>query len=199
MLTWVCKLRKIICGDCGDRKLTGEPASHPAGALQPLLSSRPGYAKSMAAQIRRRMGAKYLSLSKRQKERSGLEVTSDDFSSVMEDFLPEIEALSRLPDPASVELSYDLAMELMGKSYGDLDAHHGSDYGARPSDEPCDQLLVRILRKRPALGQSWDWQGNLKNLDWTSEHLDAYGIETWYPRTRRVLRKQLGFPINLGS
>lgn len=136
----------------------------------------------------------YAVLREAQRNFEEAEVTSDDFSSNMSCFIPEIDALSRLPDVLGP--SYDLALKLGSYSYGEMDVRHGCGFGDRPSDEPCDSLLVRLIHKRVAQGQVWDWQGDLQSLDRESEHLSDYGIEPWLPRTRALLRSKLGLPTD---
>jgi hypothetical protein len=144
----------------------------------------------MAASIRKRMLEVSRRLGSQMYNCKATGITSDDMSEAMTDFLPEIKDLMMLPNPDALKHSYDLVIELSQSSYGDLDSPKACGYGDRPSDEPADLLLRRLIRKRLAAGETWDWKEDLEELDKTSKHVGDYGIEPWYPRSREALRTQ---------
>ncbi|KAK7736633.1 hypothetical protein SLS53_006836 [Cytospora paraplurivora] len=115
--------------------------------------------------------------------------TSDNVSKSMEKFLPDIEELMTIPNPDTLRLAYELVIQLSRDSFGDLDVSESCGFGDRPSDEPADLLLRRLIRKRLAAGETWNWKRDLKVLDDTCKHVGAYGIEPWYPKSRRALRE----------
>lgn len=132
--------------------------------------------------------------------------TSDDFSAAMSKFLPDIENLMNVAHPFSSSLAYKLAMRLKDCSYGNLEEDHHPGWGCRPSDKSCDQLLASIIRQRLRVGQTWDWKFDLKGLEeearlvsryFSGDFVDdnkantKYDPESWYPETRRTLKKQV--------
>lgn len=157
-------------------------------SLRPLLMARPEATLSMAASIRKRMLDVSRRLGSQMYNCRKTGITSDDMSKAMADFLPEIEDLMMLPKPDALKRSYDLVIELSESSYGELDSPKASGYGDRPSDGPADLLLRKLIRKRLAAGETWDWKEDLEQLDKTSKHVGDYGIEPWYPRSREALR-----------
>lgn len=110
----------------------------------------------MAASIRKRMAGVSGRLRSQIYNWKVTGTTSDDVSAAMTDFLPEIEDLMMLPSPDALRLSYELVIELSQSSYGDLDVLKSCGYGDRPSDEPADLLLRKVIRKRLAAGETWD-------------------------------------------
>ncbi|KUI72416.1 hypothetical protein VM1G_07661 [Cytospora mali] len=169
-------------------------ASHAEGApanLRPLLMARSEAASSMAASIRKKISQASSRLQDAMYAYKDTGTTSDDFSKAMMEFLPGIRGLMEFKDPDSLRLSYDLVVKLSGSSYGYLDMPDSCGYGDRPSDEPADLLLTKLIRKRLAAGEIWDWKGDLEGLDRTSKLLEEYGIEPWYSRSRQALREQV--------
>ncbi|ROW09951.1 hypothetical protein VPNG_06295 [Cytospora leucostoma] len=148
--------------------------------LRPLLKARPEAALSMAASIGRRMSNESMRLCSKLYNCRKTGITSDDISQAMEKFLPEIEELMTFPDPDTLKLAYQLVIQLSRGSFGDLDeSAKACGFGDRPSDEPADLLLRRLIRKRLAAGETWNWEGDLKELDDTCKHVGAYGIGPW--------------------
>jgi hypothetical protein len=112
---------------------------------------------------------------------------SDDISRAMTPFIHEIDKLSKLDNPKALEEAYDLLNMLRQESYGDLDSD-GGGYGDRPSDEPADRLLARLIRERTEAGEVWDWGRDLKDIQGEGEELADYGIEPWFPETQKALK-----------
>lgn len=122
-------------------------------------------------------------------------VTSDDLSKEMDKGLPAIEGLAKLQSNSlePLRLAYDLVLVLKTSSYGDLDGKR-CGVGDRPSDESGDQLLASIISMRLARGDWWHWEADLNEISREAKKLIDYGIEPWYPKTRRALRQRVGMP-----
>lgn len=164
-----------------------DPEVAPA-SLRPFLTARPEAASSSAASTGRRMCSESRRLCDKLYKCRKTGITSDDVSQAIKEFLPDIEELMAIPSPDALRLTYELVVELSRCSFGNLDSPKASGYGDRPSDEPADLLLRRVFRERLAAGKTWNWERDLKELDDTCKHVGEYGIEPWYPKSRRALR-----------
>lgn len=64
-------------------------------------------------------------------------------------------------------------------------------FGNRPSDEQGDNLLARLIRERRAAGEIWDVRRDLDEIDREAQHMARYGVDSWYPESRGLLREVL--------
>jgi hypothetical protein len=94
-------------------------------------------------------------------------------------YVDRIRQLSKLSNPDSVKLAYDLVLHLADSSFGDLDEVAG--HGNRSSDEPADELLFVLANKRRKNGEEWDYKRTLEDLKWTRDAVTLYGIEPYFP------------------
>lgn len=114
-------------------------------------------------------------------------VDSDDISRAMTPFIHEISELSKLDNPKALEKAYNLLKKLREQSYGDIDSD-GGGCGDRPSDEPADRLLTRLVQGRAEAGEVWDWGRDLVHIRSEGERLALYGVgEPWFPETQKAL------------
>lgn len=131
-------------------------------------------------------------------------------------FVHDIEALARLPGPEALKHAYRLATLLKRALFGladesrdepdwsDLEMFMGPGCGWA-ADEGLDKLLANLILRRLAAGEIWDWQDDLEELETQATELEndeetseedvsawnKYPTTGWYPRTRRVLQKQV--------
>ncbi|KAL1865691.1 hypothetical protein Daus18300_007067 [Diaporthe australafricana] len=163
-------------------------ASKAPYTLQALLKARPSAAEDVAQQIKTRIYETWEPLCA---DTSGKQtgVHSSDISSAQCPHFPAIERLARLPNEHSLRLAYEVALYLKEHSYGDMDDDRG--FGNRPSDEQGDNLLARLIRERRAAGETWDVKLDLDKIDREAQHMASYGVDSWYPETRGLLREVL--------
>lgn len=157
-------------------------------ALQALLESRPNVAEDMAQQIKTRIYDTWEPLcADTSGKQSGIH--SSDLSSAQCAHFAAIERLSRLPNRYSLCLAYEVTWYLKDNSYGDMSDDRG--FGNRPSDEQGDLLLARLIKERRAAGETWDYKRDLVDIDREAQHMASYGVESWYPESRALLREAL--------
>ncbi|KAI3400163.1 hypothetical protein diail_4395, partial [Diaporthe ilicicola] len=163
-------------------------ASKAPHTLQGLLESRPNAAEDMAQQLKTKIYEIWEPLCA---DTSGKQtgVHSSDISSAQCSHFSAIERLARIPNDNSLRLAYEVALYLKDNSYGDMDEDRG--FGNRPSDEQGDKLLARLIRERRAAGETWDYKGDLDGIDREAQHMAGYGVESWYPESRGLLREAL--------
>lgn len=156
--------------------------------LQALLESRPNVAEDMAQQIKTMIHDTWEPLSA---DTSGKQtgIHSSDVSSAQCSHFPAIERLARFPSEHSLRLAYEVTWYLKDNSYGDMNEDRG--FGNRPSDEQGDMLLARLIKDRRAAGESWDYKRDLVDIDAEAQHMAKYGVESWYPESRALLREAL--------
>ncbi|KAH8884871.1 hypothetical protein GQ53DRAFT_846017 [Thozetella sp. PMI_491] len=160
--------------------------------IQKLLREQPDANKHAAASITREIGATYEKIMEKSWDKySG--VTSDDVSKAMVPYLAKIEQLSTMSGSDSLRLAYNLVGKLKNRSYLGFDDFH-CGYGQRPSDEPADALLVRLMDARRAAGETWDWAGELKALEKQAHHHAEYGVEPWFVKSQARLRNLVEAP-----
>lgn len=116
-------------------------------------------------------------------------IHSSDLSSAQCSHFAAIERLSKLPSGNSLRLAYEATWYLKDNSYGDMNEDRG--YGNRPSDEQGDMLLARLIKDRRAAGETWDFKRDLVDIDREAQHMASYGVESWYPESRALLREAL--------
>lgn len=156
--------------------------------LKALLESRPNVAEDMAKQIKTRIYETWEPLSA---DTSGKQsgIHSSDLSSAQCSHFPAIERLARIPSEHSLRLAYEVTWYLKDNSYGDMTEDRG--YGNRPSDEQGDMLLARLIKDRRAASETWDYKRDLDDIDREAQHMASYGVESWYPESRALLREAL--------
>lgn len=156
--------------------------------LKALLQSRPNVAEDMAQQIKARIYETWEPLSADTTgKQSGIH--SSDLSSAQCYYFPAIERLARFPSDQSLRLAYEVTWYLKDNSYGDMTEDRG--YGNRPSDEQGDMLLARLIKDRRAASETWDYKRDLDDIDREAQHMARYGVESWYPESRALLREAL--------
>ncbi|KAK3367986.1 hypothetical protein B0H63DRAFT_536180 [Podospora didyma] len=112
-------------------------------------------------------------------------VTSDDLSSAMAEFRPHIEDLSRIEDDDALAMAYELVFKVKDLSTGE----EPDGYGDRPSDELADAHIVQLIKQRRERGLIWAWERDLASLDDEAKDMDNYGIEPWFPQSRKALQE----------
>lgn len=146
---------------------------------------------SLSKSIQKNIEENYEKLSQQISDNDQAGITSDDLSKAMYEILPAIETLAHIPGPPDIlKLAYETLFALKASSYGDMDGQ-GCGKGVRPSDEPADTLLADTIERRLAKGHRWDWKTDLDELSREAKDLMDYGIEPWYPKTRKALRKKV--------
>ncbi|KAK3322755.1 hypothetical protein B0H66DRAFT_602185 [Apodospora peruviana] len=130
------------------------------------------------------MDKKYESLEEKTYDHRHTGVTADDLSQAMCHFIGPIRELLVIEDECTdaLEEAYNLVFPLKYCSYDE----EGTSEGDRDSDEPADELLVELIAKRVVAEHVWDWVDNLKDLDNEAKHCAKYGIEPWFPETRKA-------------
>ncbi|KAK4159618.1 hypothetical protein QBC43DRAFT_221738 [Cladorrhinum sp. PSN259] len=161
----------------------GLAASAP-DSLKPLVNSRLG-SKALAKALRDNIDEVTEPLMEDVWNHKKSGVSGDDLSSAMAEFLPAIRDIAEIADPDALEAAYDVLWYAKNNSYDEEGI--GSGYGDRPSDQAFDEFLVELIAKRTEIGQVWDWQRDLSRLNGQAQNLEEYGIETWYPKSRKAL------------
>jgi hypothetical protein len=164
--------------DCGHKNLTLIDAPD---AIRNGILEGPRGAFIVAKSIENAMEYEADRLTKSLSRKQG--ITCDQMSEAMVPYLNKIYQLSKLEQPRSLELAYNLVVVLSDCSYAE-DYNAGGD-GHRPSDEPADALLRRLAIKRRRAGEQWDVGTDLKYLMQERDHLAAsdLAIDLWFPRT----------------
>ncbi|KAK3690387.1 hypothetical protein B0T22DRAFT_463500 [Podospora appendiculata] len=155
-------------------------------AINNLLNSRARGATALAQTISKKMSEAYEPIYDQTFDSRRTGVTSDDLSRAMARFIPQIEELARLDDDDALGLAYHLVFQVKNNSYGDTPGDGECD---RPSDKPADALLAHVIRQRVEAGQVWNWAKDLGDLSSEAKSLEEYGIDEWFPESRRALRE----------
>ena len=114
-------------------------------------------------------------------------VTSDDFSDAMLPFVAVIKDLLEKngDELTKLRLGYDLLFKLKECSQNDLNVY--VCYGDRSSDEPADELLSDVIRRRKDAGDTWDLGKDLKELEREAKYNKDHGVEPWFPKSIEAL------------
>jgi hypothetical protein len=132
----------------------------------------------------------YDSLCQKTLESEKTGVTSDDFSKAMLPWIRQIEGISRIHHPQALCHAYSLLRTAMATSHGDLDWDRNSGTGDRPSDEPADKLMVRLIGARLSAGETWHWELDFVYFELAAELMACrHGVEKWLPETRKALKE----------
>lgn len=126
-------------------------------------------------------------------------VTSDDFSDAMCPFLDATEELLRKKgdELTKLRLAYDLVIELKDLSQYDVDMC--VSYDDRSSDEPADELLRDIIRRRKEAGDTCDWGGDLVSLDTEGKLNGQQGLNLSFRSPLRLFLPSLLAMLLLGG
>ncbi|KPI42837.1 uncharacterized protein AB675_2131 [Cyphellophora attinorum] len=90
-------------------------------------------------------------------------VTSDDLSKKLEEVLPDIARLSRMPEAESMKLAWDLVVDASERSW--IDATGASTgYGDRGFDIPADLLLEHIAIVWKDTRPGWNYKQDREEL-----------------------------------
>ena len=157
-------------------------------SIQEHRQTREDGAESFARSIRKAIKSAYRKIEPETLDKhSG--VDSDDMSEAMVPFVNDIKRLQELSHPKALQLAYNCVLYLGRHSYADLEMCGTAGSGHRPSDEPADELLVSIIRKRREHAEAWDWGQDLAELEDRFEELYEYGVETWFPKSIELLQR----------
>jgi hypothetical protein len=118
---------------------------------------------------------------KDQIENHGAELTSDDYSTKMVEFIPHIRRLSTLSD-LGVKLAFDLVIYLGQHSYGSLD-NGGRGRPNRPSDPLADDLLVELATKIKEVDPTFSPVNEVSELRKRYKRLKKQAIRTFFPKS----------------
>lgn len=145
--------------------ILASPPPNVPPAVNALLNSRQGAAKSFAAALMGRMGEIFQTLAENARNHRETGVTRDDLSSAMNAFIPQVRELAEMADDDALSLAWRVAFVLIDLSWTD----DSVGYGDRPSDERADALFMELMKKMREAGTTAsigiDWADDLEHLN----------------------------------
>ncbi|THH20192.1 hypothetical protein EW146_g1131 [Bondarzewia mesenterica] len=118
--------------------------------------------------------------------------TTDDYAEALAPLLQDVTHLRTFPCPQANKIALDLLLNLADETLCDMDGHaKACGYGERASfDRVADQAFIEIVQdRRRDEGEEFLNQAKaiLDELKSMADHLERYGIETWFPRSKDIL------------
>lgn len=127
----------------------------------------------------------------------------------MAKFLPDIQRLADIH--GGPRFAYELIIKLVGNlnSHGGLEASSGGSADGSDVDEDrraraqfyerMDEELVDVIGRRTAEGEDWAVGREVKRLEKNGAYLKNLGIDSYFPRSLDVMRRQLDAGAGVGA
>ncbi|KAB8349775.1 hypothetical protein FH972_023789 [Carpinus fangiana] len=163
------------------------------------MDTTPDAASALNGQLDRKMTIVNFDLHRLQDDLNE-SISSAHFASAMAKFLPDIQRLADIP--AGPRFAYELIIKLVGNlnSHGGLEAAGAGAGSDADVDEDrraraafyarMDEELVDVIGRRTAEGEDWALPREIKRLEKNGAYLKNLGIDSYFPRSLDVMRRQ---------